>query len=341
MSDTFFLCVNRTLGLKYQAEYVIINVKAIFSERIKKMTYFPQLFLTIHDHHHHGEGFDFLDTAFHALIDSAKMIPFLFLAFLLMELLEHKAGDKLVNFLRKSGGGRTGSAAVGALLGCVPQCGFSVIASNFYAGRVITAGTLVAVFLSTSDEAVPILLAHPDKAGMIWKLLLTKVIIAAVAGIVVDLVMKALKIKADDEHIGDLCDEAGCGCGSHGIWYSALKHTIGIAIFIIIVNLVLGTVFGLVGEENVKHFLENMGVLQPVVAGLVGMIPNCAASVLITELYAEGAIEFGTAIAGLCTGAGIGLAVLFRANKSLKENLVITAIVYVVGVISGIVINLF
>lgn len=305
------------------------------------MTYFPQFFLTIHEHHLHGEGFDFLDTALHALIDSAKMLPFLFIAFFLMEFLEHKAGDKLVDFLRKSGGGRTGSAAVGALLGCVPQCGFSVVASNFYAGRIITAGTLIAVFLSTSDEAVPILLAHPDKAGMIWKLLVTKVIIAAVAGIAVDLVMKLLKIKTEDEHIGDLCDEAGCGCGSHGIWYSALKHTIGIAIFIIIVNLILSTVMGLVGEENVKHFLENMGIFQPVVAGFVGMIPNCAASVLITELYAEGAINFGTAIAGLCTGAGIGLAVLFRANKNIKENFVITCVVYAVGVLSGIVINLF
>ena len=176
---------------------------------------------------------------------------------------------------------------------------------------------------------------------MIWKLLLTKVIIAAVAGIAVDVVMKVLKIKTDDEHIGELCDEAGCGCGSHGIWYSALKHTIGIAIFIIIVNLVLGTVMGLVGEENVKPFLESMGVFQPVVAGFVGMIPNCAASVLITELYADGAISFGTAIAGLCTGAGIGLAVLFRANKSIRENLIITGIVYVVGVLSGIVINFF
>ena len=327
--------------MKYGNKYVIINGKAILSERNKKMTYFPSVFLAMHEHQHHSGEFNFPDILLHALLDSAKMLPFLFIAFLLMELLEHKAGDKLVTFLRKSGGGRTGSAAAGALLGCVPQCGFSVIASNFYAGRIITAGTLIAVFLSTSDEAVPILLAHPDKAGMIWKLLLTKVVIAAVTGIAVDLVMRALKIKTDDEHIGDLCDEAGCGCGSHGIWYSALKHTIGIGIFIIIVNIILGTVFGLVGEENVKHFLESMGVFQPIVAGLVGMIPNCAASVLITELYAEGTIAFGTAIAGLCTGAGIGLAVLFRANKSLKENLVITGIVYAAGVLSGIVINLF
>lgn len=306
------------------------------------MTYFPDFLLSLHAHSHdHGDGFNFADIALDALIDSAKMLPFLFLAFLLMEYLEHKTGDKLVNFLRKSGGGRTGSAAIGALVGCVPQCGFSVAASNLYAGRVISVGTLIAVFLSTSDEAVPVLLAHPEKAGMIWKLLAVKVIIAAAAGIAVDLIIKLMKIKTDDENIGDMCMESGCGCGSHGIWYSSFRHTISIIIFIFIVNLILGSVMSLVGEDNVKHFLENMGVFQPLLAGLVGMIPNCAASVLITELYAEGAIAFGTAIAGLCTGAGIGLAVLFRANRSIRENLIITGIVYAVGTISGIIINLF
>lgn len=298
--------------------------------------------ISAHSHSHsHGDGFDFLDVLLEALIDSAKMLPFLFLAFLLMEFLEHKAGYKLVNFLRRTGGGRAGGAAVGALIGCVPQCGFSVAASNLYAGRVISAGTLIAVFLSTSDEAVPVLLAHPDKAGMVWKLLLVKVLIAAVAGIAVDLVMKVLKIRTDDENISEICSESGCGCGSHGIWYSALKHTIGIIIFIFIVNLVLGAVMSFVGEEAVEHFLGCMGVFQPLLAGLVGMIPNCAASVLVTELYAEGALSFGSAIAGLCTGAGVGLAVLFKANKSLKENLIIVGIVYAVGSICGIVLNLF
>ncbi len=302
----------------------------------------PGFLLAMHAHEHaHNGGFDFLEILWHALIESARMLPFLFVTFLLMEFLEHKAGDKLVDFLRKSGGGRTGSAAVGALVGCVPQCGFSVAASNLYAGRVITAGTLIAVFLSTSDEAVPVLLAHPEMAGEIWKLLLAKVIIAAAAGIAVDIIFKLLKVKTDDESIGELCSESGCGCENHGIWYSALKHMLSIAVFILIVNLVMGTVMALVGEENVKHFLESMGVFQPLLAGLVGMIPNCAASVLITELYADGAIEFGTAIAGLCTGAGIGLAVLYRANKSLKENLIITGIVYAVGTVSGIIINLF
>lgn len=315
----------------------------LMSERINSMlnnSAFVSSVLAAHDHSH-GEDFDFADIFLDALIDSAKMLPFLFLAFLLMEFLEHKAGDKLVNFLRKSGGGRAGGAAVGALIGCIPQCGFSVAASNLYAGRVISAGMLIAVFLSTSDEAVPVLLAHPDKIGMVWKLLLVKVIIAAIAGIAVDIVTKLLKIKTDDESIGEICSESGCGCGSHGIWYSALKHTINIIIFILAVNLVLGTVMSLLGEETVEHFLGSMGVFQPLLAGLVGMIPNCAASVLITELYAEGAITFGSAVAGLCTGAGVGLAVLFRANKNLRENLAITGIVYAVGVISGMILNIF
>lgn len=297
--------------------------------------------LSAHAHEHsHGEGFDFLDVLLDSLIDTAKMLPFLFIAFLLMEFIEHKAGDKLVNFLRKTGGGRTGGAAVGALIGCVPQCGFSVAASNLYAGRIISVGTLIAVFLSTSDEAVPVLLAHPDKMGMIWKLLLVKVIIAAVAGIAVDVIMKVLKIKTDEESIGDMCSESGCGCGSHGIWYSSFRHTLSIGIFILIVNFILGAVMSFVGEEAVEHFLGSMGVFQPFVAGLVGMIPNCAASVLLTELYAEGAISFGTAVAGLCTGAGIGLAVLFKANKNIKENLIITGIVYAVGSVCGMLLNL-
>lgn len=298
--------------------------------------------ISAHAHEHsHGGGFDFLDVLLDSLIDTAKMLPFLFAAFLLMEFIEHKAGDKLVNFLRRTGGGRTGGAAVGALIGCVPQCGFSVAASNFYAGRIISVGTLIAVFLSTSDEAVPVLLAHPDKIGMIWKLLAVKVIIAAAAGIAVDMIMKALKIKTDDENIGEMCSESGCGCGSHGIWYSSFRHTLSIGIFIFIVNLILSSVMSFVGEEAVEHFLSSMGVFQPFVAGIVGMIPNCAASVVLTELYAEGAIGFGTAVAGLCTGAGVGLAVLFKANKNIKENLIITGIVYAVGTICGTLLNIF
>ncbi|MCM1329904.1 MAG: arsenic efflux protein [Ruminococcus sp.] len=290
---------------------------------------------------HARGGFNLWDVLLDALADSAKMLPFLFLAFLLMEFIEHRAGEKLTAFLRKNGGGRVGGAALGAVLGCVPQCGFSVAASNLYAGRVITVGTLIAVFLSTSDEAVPVLLAHPDQVGMIWKLIAAKIIIAAAVGIIADIIVKIFKLQRDDETIEDICTESGCGCGSHGIWYSSLKHTVNIFIFILIVNLILGTVMALVGEETVETFLGKMGIFQPILAGILGMIPNCAASVLITELYAEGAITFGSAVAGLCTGAGVGLAVLFRANKNLRENLIITAVVFAAGVLSGTVLNLF
>ena len=291
--------------------------------------------------HSHSGGFDIWEVLLDALIDSAKMLPFLFLAFLLMEFIEHRAGEKLVNFLQKNGGGRVGSAAVGAVVGCVPQCGFSVAASNLYAGGVISVGTLIAVFISTSDEAIPILLAHPERAYVIWKLIAAKIIIAAAAGIIADIIVKIFKLERDGEAIEDICSESGCGCGSHGIWYSSLKHTVNIFVFILIVNLILGFVMAFVGAEAVEDFLGSMGIFQPIVTGLVGMIPNCAASVLVTELYAEGAIPFGSAMAGLCTGAGVGLAVLFRANKNLRENLIIMGIVYTVGVLSGIILNFF
>ncbi len=291
--------------------------------------------------HSHAEGgFSFLDVLLDALIDTAKMLPFLFMAFLLMEFIEHKAGDRLAGFLQKLGGKTALGPAAGAVIGCVPQCGFSVAASNLYAGRVITVGTLIAVFISTSDEAVPVLLAHPDMVGSIWKLIAVKIAVAFVAGAAADIVVRVFKIRTEGESIGDMCTETGCGCESHGIWYSALKHSVNIGIFILIVNVLLGTVMSLAGEETVRSVLGSMGIFQPFAAGLVGMIPNCAASVFITELYAEGAISFGTAAAGLCTGAGVGLAVLFRANKNIKENLIITAAVYAVGVICGIALNL-
>ncbi|MDE5859633.1 MAG: arsenic efflux protein, partial [Oscillospiraceae bacterium] len=291
--------------------------------------------IVAHSHGSLGGSFDIWDVLLDALIDSAKMLPFLFLAFLLMEFIEHRAGDKLVSFLQKNGGGRVGSSAVGAVVGCVPQCGFSVAASNLYAGGVISVGTLIAVFISTSDEAIPVLLAHPEHVGAIWRLIAVKIIIAAAAGIIADVVVKIFKLERDGEAIEDICSESGCGCGSHGIWYSSFRHTVNIFIFILIVNLVFGMIMAFAGEDTVKGFLEGMGVFQPILSGIVGMIPNCAASVLITELYADGAISFGSAAAGLCTGAGVGLAVLFRANKNIRENLTIMVIVYAVGVLSG------
>ncbi len=280
-----------------------------------------------------------LDVLIDALLDTVKLLPFMFAAFFFMEYFEHKAGDKLSGFLRKAGKSSVGGTLVGAALGCVPQCGFSAAASNLYAGEMISAGTLIAVFVSTSDEALPILISDPNSAGLIWKLIAAKLIIAVIAGLATDAVCRLLKNHRREEPFEDICTD--CGCGSHGLWYAALKHTLSIALFILLVNLVLGSLFAAVGEDKVMDFLGGLGFAQPLIAAFVGMIPNCAASVIITELYVKGAITFGSAVAGLATGAGVGLAVLYRVNRSMKENIAITAALYVIGAVSGIVINLF
>ncbi len=273
----------------------------------------------------------------HAIKDSAAMLPFLYAAFLLMEFIEHHSSNKLSLMLEKAGHSRLGGAAAGAALGCVPQCGFSIAATNLYSSRIISAGTLMAVYISTSDEAVPILIAHPDRIGELWKLIAAKVIIAIIGGILFSFIADKLLSKDDEADFDELCSD--CGCGKHGIWLSALKHTVSIFIFIFIVNLIMGIVMEFAGEDNVKAFLNGMGIWQPFAAALIGMIPNCASSVIITELFANGSIPFGTAVGGLCTGAGMGLAVLFKTNRKLKDNLIFVAFLYIIGVVSGILIN--
>lgn len=278
------------------------------------------------------------DVLLDAFIDTVKLIPFLYPAFYLMEYFEHKAGERLTGFLRKAGSSTAAGVLGGAALGCIPQCGFSAAASNLYAAEMITAGTLFSVFISTSDEALPVMLSHPESVGQIWRLLAAKVIIAVIAGFAVDAVLKVVKSKRRERPFDDFCAE--CGCGDHGIWYSALKHTVSTAVYILALNILLGGIIAAVGENTVMDFLSGLGHIQPVIAAVVGMIPNCAASVIITELYIKGAITFGSAVAGLATGAGVGLAVLYRSNKSIKENLCITAVLYLIGALSGILINL-
>lgn len=285
------------------------------------------------------EGFDALDVILDALIDSAKMIPFLFLAFLLMEFIEHKASEHLENILKRTGKGRFIGSAAGALLGCIPQCGFSVAAANFFSGRLITMGTLAAVFISTSDEAIPVLLAHPDRISDILPLLITKVIVAIVVGMLIDIIGHLRKsFREEDPNFEEFCSD--CGCGSHGIWYSALKHTIKILIFILIVNLILGFVMGIAGKDAISSVIDKTGIFQPLVTAVIGLIPNCAASVLITELYCDGILSFGSAIAGLISSAGIGIAVLFRTNKNIKENFTVLGIVILTGFAAGTLFNI-
>jgi hypothetical protein len=285
----------------------------------------------------HVHEFAVLPIIIDALLETVKLLPFLFAAFLLMEFIEKKAGDKFISALSKSGKFTFAGPPLGAALGILPQCGFSVAAANLFAGRLISTGTLVAVFLATSDEAIPILLANPAYIGDIGKLIVSKLIIAVVFGVLIDLVFKLFDKKTDTADFEHFCND--CGCHEHGVFYSAIKHTVSITLFILVLNLVIGTIVGAVGEETFFDFIRGFGVLQPAAAALVGLIPNCAASVLLTELFIEGGLTFGSTVAGLCSGAGVGLLVLFRANKDIKENLLIVGLVYAVGVLSGMIIN--
>ena len=282
----------------------------------------------------------FLDVLGESLVDTAKMLPFLFLAYLFIEYVETRHGERIEALL--AGGGKLGFLP-GAVLGCVPQCGFSAIASNFYSSKVITLGTLMAVFLATSDEAIPLLVSLPaywDKLGL---LLVIKVLYAIAVGFVLDFVLcKALPKGLRGGYTGR-ADEVDCHEehsdeeGHHSpIWMAALRHTLEIFVFIFGFSLVFGLIVEGVGEDVFAAVLGEMGFFQPVVAAAVGLIPNCAASVLLTQLYVEGALRFSSLVAGLCTGAGVGLAVLWRANPSWKQNLFITGLTWAAGAFVGV-----
>jgi hypothetical protein len=277
-----------------------------------------------------------LDVLLDALKDTLITLPFLFGVYLLIEYIEHKSSDKLGKALRKMGPfGSVGGAAIGA----IPQCGFSVAASNLYAGRLISMGTLVAVYISTSDEAIPVMLKTPDRAGMIWKLILIKIAIAMAAGMLVDICVKLFCKSKEEEPFKELC--ADCDCEHHGIFHSALHHTVQIVIIILIVNILLGGIMEFAGKQTVEKLMMTDSWVQPLIAAFVGFIPNCAASVVLTELYTDGVVSFGALIAGLCTGAGVGLMVLFKTNKNFKQNFAIMGILYAVAAASGIIIQLF
>ena len=273
----------------------------------------------------------------HTIEDSIKLIPFLFLTYLLMEYIEHKTKEKTKETIKKSG---KFGPFIGALLGIVPQCGFSVSATNLYAARVITLGTLIAVYLSTSDEMLPIFLSEGVAIDVIIKILVIKFVIGMIAGFLIDLVIRLKnKGKEDEEKIIDLCEKEHCHC-EHGIVKSALKHTVNIFIFIFLITFVINLGIHFIGEETIAGFMLDRPILGPIISGLIGLIPNCASSVIITQMYLENIISVGTMIAGLLVGAGVGLAVLFRTNKGVKENIKITVLLYAIGVISGIILEL-
>ena len=270
----------------------------------------------------------------HALIETLKAIPFLFLAYLLMEFIEHKASSKMESTMKKIG---SSGPAIGSLLGCIPQCGFSVSASNLYTAGIITEGTLIAVFLTTSDEALPILISNPNAHSAIWKLIVCKLCIGILAGFIIDFILKKAKIKKVEI---DLCEDCGCD-NEEGIIKPSLKHTLKISVFILIINVVLGLLIYFLGEEKLQAILLTDSLIQPFITALIGLIPNCAVSVMLTNLYVDGALSFGSAIAGLCSGAGIGLTVLLKANKAKKENIRIIAVLYSISAIFGFILMLF
>ncbi|HIX06743.1 MAG TPA: arsenic efflux protein [Candidatus Fournierella pullicola] len=259
------------------------------------------------------------------------MLPFLFAAYLLIEFIERRQGERIERAL--AGGGRWGFA-MGALLGCAPQCGFSAMAANFYGSRVISLGALMAVFIATSDEAVPLLLAVPERWGDLAVLLAFKVVLGAAVGAALDLLLRR---RLPDSMRGGYTGHADeVDCHEHheekqSLVWAAAVHTVNIFLWVLALSVVIGLVIEGVGEENFTGFLTGLGFIQPLFAALLGLVPNCASSVLLTQLYLSGAIGFSSVTAGLCANAGVGLLVLFRANPSLKQNLFITVLLWAVG----------
>ena len=273
-----------------------------------------------------------LDVIVDTLLDGIKLIPFLFIAFLILELLEHKLSGKNKKIIEKSG---KFGPIIGSMLGAFPQCGFSVAATNFYATRIITLGTLISIYLSTSDEMLPLLISEGVDIKLIIKVLGIKILIGMISGFIIDLIFR----KKEKNHIHDFCEEEHCNC-KNGVLISTIKHTLNITLFIIIISFILNTIIYYVGEDTLGNLIFRKKVLGPILSRLIGLIPNCASSVVITQLYLENVISFGAMMSGLLTGSGVAILVLFKVNKNLKENLKILGLVYIIGVISGIIIEL-
>ncbi len=284
------------------------------------------------------------EVALDALIDSVKLLPFLFVTYLAMEYLEHKTSDKSNQLVERSG---KFGPLYGSLLGIVPQCGFSAAATNLYAGRVITLGTLIAIYLSTSDEMLPILISEKVSILLILKILFVKVVIGMIAGFAIDFIhQKFLRFThmKDPHHLPDIhhmCEHEHCHCDEKGIFPSALKHTVEIFVYILVISFLLNLVIAYIGEDTLSSFILNRPVIGELAAGLIGLIPNCAASVVITQLYLEGLLSAGPMMAGLLVSAGVGLLVLFKVNDHPRENLKILGLLYAIGVVSGLLIELF
>ncbi len=271
------------------------------------------------------------------LIDSLRLLPFLLVTYLIMELIEHKAGDKTTYIIKKAG--RFGPV-LGGILGVIPQCGFSVAAANLYAGRVITIGTLISIFLSTSDEMLPILISEGAPINLILQILAVKICIGITLGCVIDLVLRKKIKKNTEKKIHEVCEHEHCNCEEDGIIKSTIKHTIQVFVYIFVISLAINILLFVIGEDKIANIISDIPVIGSLISCFIGLIPNCASSVILTEMYLENIIELGTMIGGLLVNSGLGLLILFKVNKDKKENFVIIGLLYAMGFISALVINL-
>ena len=278
-----------------------------------------------------------LDCIIDGLLDTLKLLPYLLVTFIILEFVEHKLSSKNKNILLKN---KKFGPLVGGLLGAVPQCGFSSMASGLFSNRVITIGTLVAVFLSTSDEMIPIMLGEHTSIPVMLKILVFKVITGIIVGIIVDLIFKKKNTINNEDTIKEHCEHEHCHCEKHNIFVSSIIHTLKIGIFVLCANLAINLVIYNIGEDSLKNILLNKNILNYFVASLIGLIPNCASSVIMTELYVSNLITIGTLISGLLTGSGLGILLLFKENKNIKENVSVLSIIYFTGVILGIIVDL-
>lgn len=270
-----------------------------------------------------------LDTIF----DCLKILPFLFIAFLIIEFFEHKLSHKTEKTIKKAG---KFGPLIGSLLGALPQCGFSVLATNLYITRIISLGTLIAIYLSTSDEMLPILIAEKAPLNSILLLVAIKIIIGLVCGFIIDLIIR----KEEPEKHFEICEHDHCDC-EHGIILSSIKHTLKTLVFIFIITFILNAAFHYIGENNIKHIFDKTNIFTPFIAALIGLIPNCGSSIILTELYISDILPLSSALAGLLANSGVALLILFKSNPNLKENLKIVGILYSVSVITGLLLKIF
>ena len=275
-----------------------------------------------------------LDCILDGLIDTLKLLPYLFVTFLLLEWLEHKLSKKNQKILQKN---KKYGPLIGSILGALPQCGFSTMAASLFSSKIITMGTLISVFLATSDEMLPIMISEKIQILEILKIIGFKIIVALIVGILIDLLFQTKQPREDIHH---LCEKDHCDCDHDGIFLSSIKHTIKIVLFILIANVGINLIIHWVGEETLKNLLLNNNIITYFIASLIGLIPNCASSVIMTELYISSFISLGTLLSGLLTGSGLGILILLKSNDNPKENIKIISIIYIVGAIVGLLVDI-